>query len=410
MLSPDQTSDTPAPAGDDTFSFSFLQDWLSWLPDTTFLNVASWQWVGLALIIFLGLVGQLLIKTVLWRVLGKLLGGEIEIQRNLISAVGLAVAGFVWSRLLPFLSFEGTVLEVFEGGARVFMVLAGTLAGFRGVDALGAWATKKAGNTEGRLDDILVPLGRKTLKVLVISMGAVNLAPLLGLHITPLLGALGVGGIGFAFAAQNTIENLFGSVTIVLDRPFSVGDWVEVDGVDGTVEEVGLRSTQVRTFYDSLVSIPNAKLTTAIVDNYGSRKFRRFKATLGVRYETTPEQIEAFCSGIKTLVAERSDTRKDVCYAELNGFGDFSLNIMLYMFFECKDWTAELRGRHELMLDIIRLAHELGVEFAFPTQVVHIAEQALPMERPDSFSSVNGQESALQLGAAKAKEIGGRGA
>ena len=108
------------------------------------------------------------------------LGGEIEIQRKLISAVGLAVAGFVWSRLLPFLSFEGTVLQVFEGGARVFLVLAGTLAGFRGVDALGAWATKKAGKTESTLDDILVPLGRKTLKVLVIAMGAVNLAPLLG--------------------------------------------------------------------------------------------------------------------------------------------------------------------------------------------------------------------------------------
>ena len=88
---------------------------------------------------------------------------------------------------MPFLSFEGTVLQVFEGAARVFLVLAGTLAGFRGVDALGAWATKKAGKTESTLDDILVPLGRKTLKVLVIAMGAVNLAPLLGLHITPLL-------------------------------------------------------------------------------------------------------------------------------------------------------------------------------------------------------------------------------
>lgn len=224
MQSTDQASDIPAPTGDEGFSFAFLQDWLSWLPDTTFLNVAAWQWVGLALVIFLGLVGQLLIKTVLGRLLGKLLGGEIEIQRKLISAVGLAVAGFVWSRLLPFLSFEGTVLQVFEGGARVFLVLAGTLAGFRGVDALGAWATKKAGKTESTLDDILVPLGRKTLKVLVIAMGAVNLAPLLGLHITPLLGALGVGGIGFAFAAQNTLENLFGSVTVVLDRPFSVGD------------------------------------------------------------------------------------------------------------------------------------------------------------------------------------------
>ena len=407
MQSTDQASDIPAPTGDEGFSFAFLQDWLSWLPDTTFLNVAAWQWVGLALVIFLGLVGQLLIKTVLGRLLGKLLGGEIEIQRKLISAVGLAVAGFVWSRLLPFLSFEGTVLQVFEGGARVFLVLAGTFAGFRGVDALGAWATKKAGNTESTLDDILVPLGRKTLKVLVIAMGAVNLAPLLGLHITPLLGALGVGGIGFAFAAQNTLENLFGSVTVVLDRPFSVGDWVQIDGVDGSVEEVGLRSTRVRTFYNSLVSIPNAKLTTAIVDNYGERNYRRFKATLGLRYETSPEQVEAFCSGVKALVMDRTDTRKDVCYVELNSFGDSSLNVLLYMFFDCETWADELRGRHELMLDILRLAQGLKVEFAFPTQTLHIGDQALAGDRPTAFEAIT-DAAAQQLGTAKAKEVGGR--
>ena len=408
MQSTDQASDVPAATGESAFSFAFLQDWLSWLPDTTFLNIATWQWVGLALVIFLGLAGQLFIKSLLGRLLGKLLGGEVEIQRKLISAVGLAVAGFVWSRLLPFLSFEGTVLQIFEGGARVFLVLAGTLAGFRGVDALGAWATKKAGATESSLDDILVPLGRKTLKVLVVAMGAVNLAPLLGLHITPLLGALGVGGIGFAFAAQNTLENLFGSVTVVLDRPFSVGDWIQIDGVDGSVEEVGLRSTRVRTFYNSLVSIPNAKLTTAIVDNYGERNYRRFKANLGLRYESSPEQIEAFCSGVKALVMDRADTRKDVCYVELNSFGDSSLNVLLYMFFDCETWADELRGRHELMLDILRLAQGLGVEFAFPTQTLHIGEQAVAGDRPTSFEAIT-DAAAQQLGAAKAKEIGGRG-
>ena len=239
-------------------------------------------------------------------------------------------------------------------------------------------------------------------------MGAVNLAPLLGLHITPLLGALGVGGIGFAFAAQNTLENLFGSVTVVLDRPFSVGDWVQIDGVDGSVEEVGLRSTRVRTFYNSLVSIPNAKLTTAIVDNYGERNYRRFKANLGLRYESSPEQIEAFCSGVKALVMDRADTRKDVCYVELNSFGDSSLNVLLYMFFDCETWADELRGRHELMLDILRLAQGLGVEFAFPTQTLHIGEQAVAGDRPTSFEAIT-DAAAQQLGAAKAKEIGGRG-
>ncbi|MAV54671.1 MAG: hypothetical protein CMJ28_01795 [Phycisphaerae bacterium] len=408
MQSTDQVSTTTDAPADEAFSFAFLQDWLGWLPETTFLDVAAWQWAGLALVIFLGLVGQVLIKVLLGRVLGKIIGGDADIQRKLLSALGLAAAGFIWSRLLPFLVFEGTVLQIFEGAARVFLVMAGTLAGLRGVDGLGAWATRQAGRSESTLDDILVPLGRKTLKVLVVAMGAVNLAPLLGLHITPLLGALGVGGIGFAFAAQNTLENLFGSVTVVLDRPFSVGDWVQIDGVDGSVEEVGLRSTRVRTFYNSIVSIPNAKLTTAIVDNYGEREYRRFKATLGVRYETTPEQVEAFCSGVKTLVMERSDTRKDVCYVELNSFGDSSLNVLLYMFFDCPTWADELRGRHELMLDILRLAQGLGIEFAFPTQTLHLGDQALPGKLPTAFEAMT-DAAAQQHGTSKAKEIGGRG-
>ena len=393
-------------SSEDAEDTKFLDRLKSIIPERSSPNT---QWIVVGLIILAGFFAQLISKSILARFL--LLGNRgAHLEKKLSKAVGLTAAGLVWHFGLKALPVDSGLFEIPLYGSKVFLIFAATLAGFRSIDVLGFWAAKKAGRTDSTLDDILVPLGRKALKLLVVAVGIVNLATILELEITPLLGALGVGSIGFAFAAQNTIENLFGSVTVVLDRPFSVGDWVEVDGVDGTVEEVGLRSTKVRTFYDSLVSIPNAKLTTAIVDNYGSRKYRRFKATLGVRYETTPEQIEAFCKGIKTLVADRSDTRKDVCYAELNGFGDSSLNIMLYMFFECEDWTAELRGRHELMLDIIRLAHELGVEFAFPTQIVHLAEQALPMARPESFGAVNTSEAAGQLGEAKAKEIGGRGA
>ena len=106
---------------------------------------------------------------------------------------------------------------------------------------------------------------------------------------------------------------------------------------------------------------------------------------------------------------DRTDTRKDVCYVELNSFGDSSLNVLLYMFFDCETWADELRGRHELMLDILRLAQGLGVEFAFPTQTLHIGDQALAGDPPTAFEAIT-DAAAQQLGAAKAKEIGGRGA
>ena len=130
-------------------------------------------------------------------------------------------------------------------------------------------------------------------------------------------------------------------------------------------------------------------MTTAIVDNYGERNYRRFKANLGLRYESSPEQIEAFLQRSEsTRHGPQVDTRKDVCYVELNSFGDSSLNVLLYMFFDCETWADELRGRHELMLDILRLAQGLGVEFAFPTQTLHIGEQAVAGDRPTSFEAI----------------------
>ena len=223
------------------------------------------------------------------------------------------------------------------------------------------------------------------------------------------MAALGVGGIGFAFAAQNTLENLFGSVTVVLDRPFSVGDWVQIDGVDGSVEEVGLRIDARPHLLQLLGQHPERQ-----TDHRYRRQLRRTQLPK-VQSNSWPAvrnkprtSGSVVCSGVKALVMDRTDTRKDVCYVELNSFGDSSLNVLLYMFFDCETWADELRGRHELMLDILQLGQGLGVEFAFPTQTLHIVDQALAGDRPTAFEAIT-DAAAQQLGTAKAKEIGGRG-
>ena len=187
-----------------------------------------------------------------------------------------------------------------------------------------------------------------------------------------MLAAIGIGSFGLAFAFKNSLENVFGSVTVILDRPFMVGDWVVIDGVEGTVEDVGLRSTKVRTFYNSLVSIPNSNLITKSVDNYGRRKYRRWSTKVGILYGTPPARIDAFCEGIRELVRQHPYTRKDYYQVWLNGFAESSLEVLVYVFWEAPDWQTELRERHRLMLDIIRIADELGIDFAFPTRTLHV--------------------------------------
>jgi MscS family membrane protein len=142
--------------------------------------------------------------------------------------------------------------------------------------------------------------------------------------------------------------------------------------VEGTVEEVGFRSTRIRTFYNSLITLPNSNLIKASVDNLGDRTYRRWSTRLGIAYSTPPERIDAFCEGIRELVRKHPYTRKDYYHVYLNDFGADSLEILLYVFFKTPDWATELRERHRLGVDILRLAAELGVEFAFPTQTVFL--------------------------------------
>jgi MscS family membrane protein len=226
--------------------------------------------------------------------------------------------------------------------------------------------------TETELDDQLIPLIRKTLRFFVIVMGVIAILQNNGYNVASLIAGLGIGGLAVALAARETLSNFFGSLTIFLDRPFKIGDWVKSGSVEGTVEEVGFRSTRIRTFYNSLVSVPNSNLANTDIDNLGLRKYRRLKTVLNLTYSTTPEQMEAFVEGIKAIVKANKHMRQDYYEVHFNSFGAHSLDVLVYVFFDVPDWSTELQQRHNFLLEILRLAKEVGVEFAFPTQTLHM--------------------------------------
>lgn len=354
---------------------------------TPVLGVAPWQAGYLALLILLGVLLRVLVAWFVagWarRVMERL---RVPWGRDLLGLASqplgtLALAG-VLALGVPAARLPVGLAAVFGLGIRLLAALALVMVLYRIVDLFGAFLADRAQTTETKLDDQLVPLLRKGLKVMVVAMGAVFVLQNLDVDVGSLLAGLGLGGLAFALAAKDTVANLFGSVTIFLDKPFQIGDWVVMSGVEGIVEEVGFRSTRVRTFYNSLVSVPNAKIVDAIVDNYGRRRYRRTFATLGVTYDTTPQQIEAFCDGIRAILKAHPLTRKDYYEIHFTGYGEFSLNIMLYFFFEVPSWTDELRARHEVYLDIHRLAERLGISFAFPTRTLHVDRHATAEARP----------------------------
>ena len=239
-------------------------------------------------------------------------------------------------------------------------------------DIFARYLTSFTASTTNQLDDQLIPLVRKTLRFFIVVMGVILILQNNGYNVASLIAGLGIGGLAVALAARETLANFFGSITILLDKPFRVGDWVKIGSEEGTIEEVGFRSTRIRTFYNSLVSVPNSKVADTAIDNLGLRKYRRLKLMLGLTYSTTPKQMEAFVEGIKAIVKSNEHIRQDYYEVHFNNFGPHSLDVLVYIFFAVPDWSTELQQRHNFMLALLELSKEIGVEFAFPTQTLHV--------------------------------------
>ncbi|MCA9726470.1 MAG: mechanosensitive ion channel family protein [Candidatus Eisenbacteria bacterium] len=376
----------------------------------THFLLEDWQWLALFVLVLLGIILDRVLVLVVLRGLqsGMSRRGVMIANAELQTALrplGLLGMALVWKLGLRLLDLPPAPLAVLQVAIHVVLAATSIWAAFRLIDIASAFLEKRADRTASKLDDVLVPLLRRAAKVFVFLVGIVFVADSLSLNVTGLVAGLGLGGLAFALAAQDTVKNLFGSVTVLVDRPFQIGDWIKIGGHEGTVVEVGFRTTRIRTFYDSMVTLPNAQLIASTVDNMGARRYRRWSTKLSVTYGTEPETIEAFCEGIRELIRRHPYTRKDYFHVYVNEFGASSLDILLYVFHEAPDWTVELQERHRLFLDILRLAQRLGVEFAFPTQTLHL-QRATPVEpEPDYPVSPEAVQAALREGRESGERI-----
>ena len=238
---------------------------------------------------------------------------------------------------------------------------------------------KRATQTEDKLDDMAVPLISGIVKALLISIGVLLIVQNLGYSVSSLLAGLGIGGAALALASKDTLANLFGSLVVFLDRPFTLGDWISLNGVEGEVEEIRLRSTLIRTVEHSLISMPNALLTNTTIDNYACRKIRKMECNFGVLYSTTADQIEQIVSEIKQHLADHQDVYGPDYYVGFGGFGASSLDIMVTAYTRRVGKVDHYEDRQKFMLEIMRIVERAGTGFAFPTQTLEWAPQSPKM-------------------------------
>ncbi len=298
--------------------------------------------------------------------------------KTIVSAVGKPL-GYFWLLIGIALSISILPLPT-EPNIKKFafnvlkMSFSGTFIwfSFRLIDILSLHFASYAKYTDSKLDDQLVPLLRKTLKTVVSIIIFLWMMQLMGYKVSALLAGLGIGGLAVALALQDTLANLFASIIILLDQPFRVGDRIVVENTDGVVEEIGLRSTRIRTLSKTLVSIPNKIVAGTTIDNIDKMPKRKVSQVIGITYETTASQMEQALSELKKIISDDKGIDKDFFVVRFTDFGDSSLNIEIIYFTVTVDYDAHLAVKEKINLAIMRKIEELGLSMAFPSRTVYI--------------------------------------
>ena len=264
-------------------------------------------------------------------------------------------------------------------GLEVLLVVAVGLLAYYLVEVPSTWLARQTEKTESKFDDMLVPIVRKSLRVTVVLFSVVSIAQSLSdKPISALIAGLGLGGLAFALAAQDTIKNLFGSLVIFSDKPFGLGDRINYDGHDGTIEEVGLRSTRLRRLDGHQVTIPNGELANKSIHNIAKRPFIRRIFTIGITYDTPPDKVKEAKKILEDILKNHEGLDPKGELLPRVYFSDFSASSLD---FKCMYWYHPpaywdyMEFSERVNIEILERFNKAGIEFAFPTQTVHLAKE-----------------------------------
>lgn len=343
-----------------------------------FLDVQLWQWLGVLLAIAVAGVVSWLLTFVAFRALHPVVSrSEFELDDKLIAALagplrlGIAVAAFA-AALQP-LRLSLRAERFFAAVATALAVVAVTWLFTRLVDIFGGVLERRLAR-RGDDANAFVPLGRKAVKAAIVLVAALAVLDGFGFNITALIAGLGVGGLAVALAAQKPLENLFGGATLIADRPVKVGDFCRFGDKLGVVEEIGLRSTRMRTLERTLVTVPNSSFAALELENFAARDKILFRPRLGLRYETSADQLRFALARIKQVLTDHPRVDPDPARVRFVGFGDSSLDVDIWAYVTATDFNEYLEIAEDLNLRLMDAVAEAGTSFAFPSTTAYLAK------------------------------------
>jgi len=350
------------------------------LQHVMFLDIPASRWIAALLILFITIVGR---QSLLW-LFARLTRSIASRTATHLDNVLLDAAGKPAGWLLYVLGILATLhvlnppesifplMPLVDSIGRILSLANAAWFLWRLIDGLSAHLSARAAQTDSTLDDQLVPFVTKTLKIFIVITAVLVIAQNMGYSISGLIASLGIGGIAVAMAARDTIANVFGSIMILVDRPFAIGDWIKAGDFEGVGEEIGFRSTRIRTFEHTLVNVPNSLLANMVIDNIDARSKRRIKMRIGLTYSTTPEQMQQAIEGIEAILEKHPGVDQDFKLVKFDEFTDSSLSIFLYYFSASKNWADYLQVRQEVNKRIMHLLESMQLDFAFPTRTLHV--------------------------------------
>lgn len=362
----------------------------SWVNKTTFLGI---RWIKLLFCMFLLLAVMVIERFLRWGIQHKI--NAIPYQEGVISWLRLTLKAIlkplslfiyvygIYAAFSPlYIHFESAdgsnlVLSIVKRSADIGGTIALFWFFYQLVVLLDTRLMKWAQGTDSSIDNMLVPLIGKTLRVFIAIVGIMMvLQNLTGVQIGPLLASLGIGGLAVALAAKDSIANFFGTLTIIFDKPFQVGDRIVINRYDGTVEHVGFRSTRIRLLNGHLVSIPNEKIVNSEVENIQRRPNIRWLSQIGLTYDTPPEKVQAAVEILRTILQDHEGVHPEFPpRVHFNGFNDWSLNITVVVWYHPPEWWDFQAWLQNTCLEILEKFDAAGIDFAFPSQTLYLANE-----------------------------------
>ncbi len=366
--------------------FAGLPGWLK----IAFLGAALWQWLSLALLS--AVTFFVVLRLVQW--------GRSWDRRHrtagTLKRLGtpFAVLASIFVVLLCKLIFVHIIQLITDWWVAIDIVLWSVIFGGIGwlialmIDRLADAVNQARQVKEGSIDSQLVRTLFRLLSLVFLAFLVLYAASFLGLPLTPVAASLGIGGLAIALAVRPTLENIIGGLTLFADKPVRIGEFCRFGSEYGTVEEIGLRSTRLRKLDDTVVSVPNADFSQRELTNYARRRQRLVETTLGLRYETTAEQLRYVMTRLREMLLGHPKVSKDFLHVRFASFGAYSLDIEVFAYLRTSGWLEYKAIREDINLRIMEIVQEAGTGFAFPSQTAYLSrDTGLDAERREQVES-----------------------